>query len=314
MDGSIEQLLGCVPYNVRMKGSLQKLHLTTDIRITACCVALLGLLSSVASAQRVNTIKPASPTVQGTVTIDGIVRDLNGQLLAAAEVVVDPEHRAMTNSRGEFSIPGLQPGTIEFMTRRIGYTPITSAVKVEPGLTAVHLAVKLAPISIQLGTIVVNGKRIDKNLWQTGFYKRQDKGFGLYFDDESLKHHQGSLATLIGNTPSVSVDRASNGIAVLFGRLANGVKCPLTVFVDGNYLPWATSVGLDDVVNRDDVLAIELYPRASELPAQVTGLGGKSGTGTLGSVNIQGASIGRGETFSQCGAILIWTKPLQTKR
>jgi hypothetical protein len=283
-------------------------------RIAVFCAAIVLLIPATGSAQRINAIKPAAPTVQGAVTLDGVVRDPNGRLLAAAEVVVDAEHRAMTNSLGEFSIAGLPPGTIEFTTRRIGYTPITSAVKVEPGVATVHLAVKLVPISVQLGTIIVEGKRLDKTLWQTGFYKRQNTGRGTYFDDQMLKHYQASIATLIGTVSSVYLERANNGTAVALGRLPNGSSCALSVFVDGNFLSWAGTMGLDDVVNRDDVLAIEVYPRASEMPSTISGLGGASGGGTVGTVNLQGAAMQSGLTFGECGAILIWTKPLPSKK
>lgn len=281
---------------------------------------MIGVLAAFANpagahAQRVNTIKPAAPVVAtGTgVTLNGVVRDREGRPLSAGEVIVDGDHRAITNSRGEFTITGLTSGVIEFTTRRIGYTPITSAVQVEPGTLRVTLAVKLVPIIQELGTMVVEGKRLSKSLWQTGFYQRQDLGRGTYFDDQYLSHFQSSIATLIGTIPAVSVDRASNGVALAYGKQPNGGRCPLSIFVDGVFIPWTRTQGIDDVVNREDVLALEIYPRVSELPARITGKGGTSGVGTIGTVVIQGASTQGGETFSECGAILIWTKPLNTK-
>jgi hypothetical protein len=285
-----------------------KLSLRNVVIVIFCAV---GGTSSAANAQRINTIKPSAPA---SVTIDGVVRDNEGRALSAAEVIVDDKHRSITNSRGEFSISGLDPGVIEFTTRRIGYTPITSAVQVDPGALAVHLAVKLVPLAIQLGKIVVEGKRLDKSLWQTGFYQRQQTGMGHYFDDMYLKRYQASIATLIGTVPSVFLDRASNGTAVALGRLANGSTCPLAVFVDGNFIPWARDLGLDNVVNRDDILAVEVYPRASEIPAKIAGKGGMSGVGSIGTVNIQGSTIQAGQVYAECGAVLIWTKPLESKR
>lgn len=280
-------------------------------RPVALFLATLCMVSAQAAAQRINTIRSS-----GTpgVTIDGVVRDNDGRALSAAEVIVDDTHRSITNIRGEFSISGLSPGTIEFTTRRIGYTPITSAVQVDPGAVIVHLAVKLVPLATQLGTIVVEGRRLEKSLWQTGFYQRQATGMGHYFDDAYLQRFQASLATLVGTVPSVYLDRSSNGTAVANGRLPNGSLCALAVFVDGNFIPWARSLGLDNVVSRDEVLAIEVYPRASEIPARITGLGGTTGVGSLGTINIQGATIQAGQLYAECGALLIWTKPLDKKR
>lgn len=287
------------------------MSLSLRIAAIAAAAAITAAMPSGASAQRINTIKPTAPS---ELTIDGVVRDNDGRALAAAEVIVDDRHRAITNSRGEFSIPGLKPGVIEFTTRRIGYTPITTAVQVDPGALVVHLAVKLVPIATQLGTIVVEGKRLDKSLWQTGFYQRQATGMGHYFDDAYLNRHQASIATLIGTVPSVYLNRVSNGTAVALGRLPNGSTCPLAVFVDGNFIPWARDLGLDNVVNRDDILAVEVYPRASELPARIAGLGGATGVGSIGTINIQGATIQAGQVYAECGAVLIWTKPLEAKR
>jgi hypothetical protein len=288
-------------------------------RSFAKSIAVVGALAAFAAphashAQRINTIKPTAPVATGTgVTIEGVIRDPDGRPLAAAEVIIDSDHRAISNSRGEFAVGGLQSGLIEFSTRRIGYTPITTAVQVDPGTLRVTLAVKLVPIIQELGTITVEGKRLSKSLWQTGFYKRQDGGRGTYFDDQYLSHHHGSIATLIGTVPSVNVDRKANGVAAAFGRLPNGAACPLSVFVDGNYIPWARDLGIDDVINRDEVLALEIYPRASEMPSRIAGLGGMSGVGSIGTVNIQGTSMQGGGTFAECGAILIWTKPLNSK-
>jgi hypothetical protein len=277
----------------------------------AACAALI-VAPVVAQAQRINTIKPTTPAPT-TVTLDGVVRDREGRALSAAEVIVDDEHRAITNSRGEFSISGLPAGIVEFTARRIGYAPAITAVQVDPGLT-VHLAVKLVPAAVQLGTMVIEGKRMDKSLWQTGFYQRQVTGQGYYFDDEHLRHFQSGLGALMTNVPTVRVARQSNGTALAVGKLANGSDCPLTVFVDGNVIPWAATTGLDDVVNRDDVLAVEVYPRAAEMPAKIAGRGGSSGIGTIGTVSLHGAAIDANSGFSECGAILIWTKPLTMKK
>lgn len=286
------------------------MSLTYRIHAALLIALALPFAARTARAQRINPITSSAPT---TVTIDGVVRDREGRALAAAEIMVDAEHRVITNSRGEFSIPNLPAGIVEFTARRIGYSPVTTAVQVDPGVT-VHLAVKLVPLAIQLGTIVVEGKRLDKALWQTGFYQRQLTGRGTYFDDNFLRSFGGGIGTLMLNVPTVRLARASNGSALAVGKLPNGSDCPLNIFVDGNVIPWATNTGIDDIVSRDDVLAVEVYPRASEMPARISGLGGTGGLGTIGTVNLQGASMQSNSSTSDCGAVLIWTKPLELKR
>lgn len=286
------------------------MSLTYRIQAALLLALALSFVTRTAHAQRINPITSSAPA---TVTIDGVVRDREGRALAAAEVLIDAEHRVITNSRGEFSIPNLPAGIVEFTARRIGYSPVTTAVQIDPGVT-VHLAVKLVPVAIQLGTIVVEGKRLDKALWQTGFYQRQLTGRGTYFDDNFLRSFGGGIGTLMLNVPTVRLARASNGSALAVGKLPNGSDCPLNIFVDGNVIPWATNAGIDDIVSRDDVLAVEVYPRASEMPARISGLGGTGGLGTIGTVNLQGASMQSNSSTSDCGAVLIWTKPLELKR
>jgi hypothetical protein len=280
-----------------------------SIQIGVATLALL--IPAMTSAQRINTIKPTAPATQ-SVGLDGIVRDKEGRPLAAAEVIVDDEHRTITNSRGEFSLTGLESGTIQFTARRIGYNPVTTAIQVDPGIIA-HLAIRLTPLAIQLGTIVVEGKRLDKTLWQTGFYQRQQTGNGHYFDDEYFRRHQASLGTVVTEVPKVFLERKNNGTAIALSTTPNGTGCLLSVFVDGHMISWADQ-GLDAVVNRDDVLAMEVYPHASLMPARIAGLGGMNGGGVIGNVNLRSLTLAQGPTTGDCGAILIWTRPLQTKR
>ena len=278
--------------------------------LAGICAVLALSIPHAALAQRINTIKPEAPATP-MVGLAGIVRDKEGRPLAAAEVIVDDEHRTITNSRGEFTITGLEPGVIDFTARRIGYNPISSAVQVDPGLIA-HLAIKLTPLAIQLGTIVVEGKRLDKTLWQTGFYQRQQNGNGHYFDDQYFRSHQANLGTVVSEVPKVFLER-KNTTAIALGTTANGTGCLLSVFVDGRMIPWADQ-GLDAVVNRDDVLAMEVYAHAAEMPATIAGKGGMNGVGLIGTVNLRNITLAQGATTGDCGAILIWTKPLLSKK
>src|SRR5215203_188238 len=263
-----------------------------------------------ASAQRINSIKGSAPVT--TVVLEGVVRDKDERPLAAAEVVVDNAHRTITNSRGEFTIPDIDAGLIEFTARRIGYNPVTTAVQVDPGLR-VSLAVKLTPLATQLGTIVVEGKRLDKTLWQTGFYKRRDGAGGTFFDAEYMSHFHAGLSSLISTIPSVKLTRTNN-MSVPVGKLPDGNECLLNVFVDGVRFPFIDNTGIDDIASAEDVLAVEVYPRASETPIRISGLGGSNGHGQLGTVNIQRpGTFEMGSTSGECGAILIWTKPLKAR-
>lgn len=286
-------------------------------RTTVLAAALLTLLISPAAAraQRINPIISNQPQ---TVTLEGVVKDPFGNPLGAAEVFIANGPRAISNSRGEFALLDVPAGAIRFTSRRIGYVPTSTQIEVGPG-AVVHLAVKLVPVATQLGTIVVEGKKLDKALWQTGFYQRRDAGLGTYFDSEFMKHWHSGIANLAGAVPTIQVARKSNGIAVAQARLPSGNTCNLSVFVDGNLIPWATSTGFDDIIRPEDVLGVEVYPTASEMPAKIVGKGGTQGVGSIGTVSLKTGAFGTsdpsapsaeiGGGFIECGAMLIWTKP-----
>jgi hypothetical protein len=113
----------------------------------------------------------------------------------------------------------------------------------------------------------------------------------------------------------IRVNRGTSGRGgpIPMGRLANGGLCPLDVYVDGNFIPWASQTGIDDVVNRDDVLAIEVYSSATDKPPVIVGRGGGSGVGSIGTVQLNGARLEIGAAFAECGALLVWTKPFEDK-
>jgi len=279
-------------------------------KLTAIVLALLSAAPFALPAQSDST--PAQAVASPKVTLAGVVKDDQGRLLAATEIVAGGTHRAFIDAKGEFTIPGLDPGVIEFTARRIGYNPVNSAVQSDAGLV-VHLSVKLVPVAIQLGTIVVEGKKLDKSLWESGFYKRRDTGMGHYFDDEFFKHRHTNLSTIMMEVPSIRVQRRRDGTSIATAPAMSGY-CAMSVYVDGNVIPWAKYSGIDDVINRDDVLAMEVYTRASEIPGRFAGRGGQAQVGAMGSMNMGGVSYEIGGGFTECGAVFIWTKPMGAKR
>ena len=272
------------------------------------------LAPAAASAQRINTIKSTPSVAPASVSIDGVVSDGFGRPLAAAEIIVDADHRAISNARGEFTIQNLPAGIVEFTARRIGYQPTTTAIDIDPGVT-VHVAVKLVPVAVEIGTMVIEGKQLDRALWNTGFYQRRDGGRGHYFDSEFFRRSNVSIGGLLEGVAGVRVNRGSSGRGgpVPMGRLPNGGLCNLDVYVDGNYIPWASQTGIDDVINRDDVLAVEVYSSAMDKPPVIVGKGGAGGVGSIGTVQLNGARLEIGSAFAECGALLVWTKPFEDR-
>jgi hypothetical protein len=238
-----------------------------------------------------------------TVTLVGLVRDTAGHSLSGAEVRAGATQFTLTGADGRFVLEGVAPDTIQLLVRRIGYKPADVVLEAAAGLR-VELAVKLVPAAVELGTVVVEGRRMDTRLLQSGFYEREKLGLGTYFSPDYLEHHGGSMDALMREVPSVRVTRDSYNRAVALGPFGVGL-CQLNVFLDGILVRWAGDMGLDMLLDKQDVLAVEVYPRASQLPLAFAGYLSASG----GGLPAPGGAA-RGSDGSDCGAIVIWTKPI----
>ncbi|HEU4629885.1 MAG TPA: carboxypeptidase-like regulatory domain-containing protein [Gemmatimonadaceae bacterium] len=244
-----------------------------------------------------------------TVTLVGVVRDTAGLPLSGAEVRAGARQFTLTGEDGRFQLMGVAPDTIQLLVRRIGYKPADVILEAQAGLR-VELAVKLIPAVTELGTIEVEGERMDLKLWKTGFYHRQKLGWGTFFDSDYLEHFGGTISGLLYQVPGLRVARDRHGRAIALGRtfsLTGGGSCALNVFLDGMLIRWADEVGLDYLVNPEEILAVEVYPRVTEMPAVLSMYAG--GTPTMGGGLAPGHVQLKGVTYADCGAIVIWTKP-----
>ena len=266
------------------------------MKLVTCSIAALTLALPVICIAQDHTTRG--------ITLTGVVQDLNGAPLNGAEIISSADVRAVTNREGQFTLSNVPPGS-DVLVRRIGYQPQSFAVRTEPDVTGVSVRVSLAPTAVSLGTMVIEGKRVDRQLWENGFYKRERAGSGVFFSPERLEHTAASVGTLMNEVPSLRLDR-TRGNSTALARSPDGMSyCKMNVFLDGVYLRWATDAGLDNVIPRDEVKAIEVYNRADMVPNVIKGLAGaQAGSPYAGTRN--GGSIGDG--YKECGAILIWSK------
>jgi hypothetical protein len=173
----------------------------------------------------------------------------------------------------------------------------------------VTIEARLIPSAVTLGTVVVEGKSMDRQLWQSGYYKRKTLGDGVFFDPERLQHTAANLSTLMQEVPAVQIMTTRGGaripVAKVGGGISGPVMCALNVFLDGQFLPWATQAGIDDVIAQQDVKAIEVYPR--RIPASLRGGTGTASAGAGFSI----AGIDMASANIECGAILLWSKTIE---
>jgi hypothetical protein len=278
---------------------------------TAALTALVALLPAVAHAQRPEpvSIGAGAQRVESGYSITGTVRDTSGRLLGAVEVRAG-EQFTLTDRDGRFTLANLTGDSVRIMVRRIGYKPAQTVMALQPNVRRVDIAIRLEPSIVELGTVVVEARRLSTRLMRVGFYEREKTGLGTYFGPDYLTKHGGSFGSLLSEVASVSVARRSNGLAIPMGPAGGlGGQCPLRVFLDGTFIPWAAQVGLDGVISKDEVLAVEVYPRAAEVPARVSGMG--AAVAVVGEASAAGSVPIRGIGSVDCGALLIWSKPLE---
>lgn len=238
-----------------------------------------------------------------------MVRDPAGRPLNAAEIAVGDSLSTLSDSKGEFTLHGVPTGTVQLDFRRIGYHPYSVGLQTQPGTTGVSVAATLVPNTTQvLGTVVIEGKIKDTNLFANGFYKRSRLATGTFFTPERMAHTAVSLGTMLMEVPQVKVARTKGNVTIPMGiaayTMGGPLYCKLSVFLDGILELSANETGIDALIAQDQVRAIEVYPKPEMVPAQVRGLAPKQPVG--GAVSARGATIG--DSFYECGVILIWTK------
>jgi hypothetical protein len=251
-------------------------------------------------------------TAGNLITINGVVKTADGELLRGAEVMAG-EMLAISNDSGAFVLRNVPGGSVFLVVRRIGYIPGTLSFDTEPALREVSIEARLIPSAVRLGTVVVEGKSMDRALWQSGYYKRKTLGDGVFFDPERMNRTAANLSTLMQEVPQVQIITKRGGVRVPAARMASGVGgavlCPLNVFLDGKFIPWASQTGIDEVIAQQDVKAMEVYPR--RIPTSLRP--GGAGSHSVGS-GFSIAGVEMGSANIECGAIMLWSKTVEEAR
>jgi len=220
--------------------------------------------------------------------LTGTVRDTLGHPLRAAEVRAG-ERVAITDSLGRFRLDSLHDDPIYVVVRRIGYQLAQTTIERQPDVTEIRIGVRLEPSAVQLGTIVVNERRLSKELLRSGYLQRERAGIGTFFDEKKLGRMGHTYTGVLGAVSGVDIQFGNFGSVIALGKINTGMgrgSCVMDVFLDGMYVPWAAELGLNSVIPKRELLAVEVYPRAALVPARFK----------------RGGRV-------ECGAIALWSKP-----
>lgn len=248
----------------------------------AALLVLCGLVPAGLSAQ-----EEAATDGDSLATLTGqVVSAMTGGPLESARVVLTSTgHGAFTDATGRFTISDVPAGPDTVQVGLIGFAEEAVPLTLRPGhVTRVTLLLSETVLRVEDITVEVQGRREIGKL--SGFYDRQKTGMGHYITPEEIEERNAQHTTdYLRGVPGVQVGAYRFGRADVRITRAR-LDCTPVYYVDG-----VMNRGLHpDELNRDDVLAIEVYRGASETPAQYSFTG------------------------AACGTIMIWTREGRDRR
>jgi hypothetical protein len=250
--------------------------------------ALLALAAALSLAAPARSQQPATAPADSAAELSGrVFSATTGDVVRGAQILVEGTGRgALSDSAGRFRIAGLPAGDRIIEVRRIGFASARGKIHLKGG-ASVDATFVLEDTVVEVQGIRVTVRRdlasaFGDKLERVGYFRRKLRGLGVFLDPARVRERvQESRETsdLLRNLPGVSVSRTILGHSDV--RLSRGESsCSPVLYVDGKQSP---GLQMDDL-NREDVLAIEVYRGASETP------------------------LAYSMQKSGCGVILIWTK------
>ncbi|HEU5170231.1 MAG TPA: carboxypeptidase regulatory-like domain-containing protein [Gemmatimonadales bacterium] len=218
--------------------------------------------------------------------LEGTVKTIDGEPIADARVFVRGSRSvARTTASGAFSLTGLPLGTQVVEVAAIGYAGGRQAVDLRPGPPA-RAELVVAKGVQTLPTLEVVGK-LGAGSDVSTFLQRARRGQGHFITEEDIERRGAiQFEDILRTVPGVQVVPVGQGYRVFSSRGAVNMQgdCPMTYFVDGAYFPFDATSAEPFPVAPIEILAMEVYAGAAQVPAEFQRLA------------------------NSCGAIAIWTK------
>ena len=256
------------------------------------------LISVVAAGFSVLVLSPVDAIAQETGTLTGIVTGANAAPLAQARVTISGTLlTAATDLSGNFRIPGIPPGIRTLEVKIVGYAPLALEVEVSAGETF-HISLQMSAEPVVLSSVEVTADSVSPAL--RGFEARRARGNGRFFDHDDILRMQPRVFTdvlrrVAGVQVQPGIETYGSGSSVQMGRNSGGMgarTCPVEYYLDGAPFPLGGSGGINHFIPPEEVVAVEIYAGASQIPQQFSS----------------------GMYNTRCGVVVIWTRNGPEKR
>ncbi len=191
-----------------------------------------------------------------------------------------PTRETVTDAEGRFRFQELRPGRYRLEVGAFGYSSVIQEMTIR-GASPFEIRVGLVPQALELEPLVVTSMRSPR-LAASGFYDRRNRGTGDFLDrnqiEERFPSRTTDLFSLFAGVQVRPTQAGTQGLVTLRGG------CRPDVIIDG--LNLGPNVGVDDVLNPNDIEGLELY-RGAATPIQYS--------------------------RSTCGALVFWTADPATR-
>lgn len=198
--------------------------------------------------------EPATDSRRGSAVVRGRVTDAAGRPLPGAHVEVGTTG-SVSDTSGQFVIRGLAAGSQTLTVRRLGYEMREYALVLRSG-EEIDVEVVMPDYVPLLEEVVVRVRR-DAALERVGFATRERAGSGFYVRPEEIdRRHVSRMSDYLTGAPMLMVSGSGSNRRVTGRRRGSGTGC-VAYAIDGR----PTTGPADEIVNPQEIGAIEVYPR-----------------------------------------------------
>jgi hypothetical protein len=212
----------------------------------------------------------------------GVVVDERGAPIAYVKVTAIPGTQGSSDDAGRFTVIA-RTVPIRVAVRRIGFQPLDSTIVVPTADSVLRFVLKSLPISLKEMNVVASQV---EGLARTGFYDRfrdRERGAnsGWFITPEDIEARRPLRAShlLGGMVPGMRLQNVP-GVGP---HPVSTDGCVMDIYLDGMRMTMDRG-GVDVLINVTSIAGVEVYTRASSVPARFQALN------------------------SICGVVAIWTR------